>query len=95
MIVLVVGPPNHALQRTRPVRSGCNPRVPRAGSLSLGRYPNQLKRSSPLQHNNWQCPKCQDSEFEEGQIATTGGGLSKFFNVQNKKFATVTCTRCK
>ena len=29
--------PNHALQRTRPSRSGCNPRVPWAGSLSLGR----------------------------------------------------------
>jgi len=29
--------PNHALQRTRPSRPGCNPRVPRAGSLSLGR----------------------------------------------------------
>jgi hypothetical protein len=30
---------NHALQRTRPSRSGCNPCVPRAGSLSLGRSP--------------------------------------------------------
>ena len=30
-------PPNHALQRTRPSRSGCNPRVSWAGSLSLGR----------------------------------------------------------
>ncbi|MGE0375432.1 MAG: hypothetical protein AB7I48_14820 [Planctomycetaceae bacterium] len=30
--------PDHALQRTRPSRSGCNPRVPRAGSLSLGRF---------------------------------------------------------
>ena len=29
--------PNHALQRTRPSRSGCNRRVPWAGSLSLGR----------------------------------------------------------
>ena len=29
--------PNLSLQRTRPSRSGCNPRVPRAGSLSLGR----------------------------------------------------------
>jgi hypothetical protein len=28
---------NHALQRTRPSRPGCNPRLPRAGSLSLGR----------------------------------------------------------
>jgi hypothetical protein len=29
--------PNHALQRTRLVRYCCNPCVPRAGSLSLGR----------------------------------------------------------
>jgi hypothetical protein len=29
--------PNHALQRTRPSRHCCNPRVPCAGSLSLGR----------------------------------------------------------
>ena len=29
--------PNHALQRTRPSRSGCHRGVPRAGSLSLGR----------------------------------------------------------
>ena len=27
--------PNNALERTRPSHSGCNPRVPRAGSLSL------------------------------------------------------------
>ena len=29
--------PNHALQRTRPSRPGCNRSAPRAGSLSLGR----------------------------------------------------------
>lgn len=29
--------PNHVLQRTRPSRPGCNPRVPRAESLGLGR----------------------------------------------------------
>jgi len=28
--------PNQVLQRTRPSRRGCNPRVPRAGSLSAG-----------------------------------------------------------
>src|SRR5438067_12562861 len=36
--------PNHALQRTRPSRSGCNPRVPRAGSLSLGLGSTSEKR---------------------------------------------------
>jgi hypothetical protein len=30
-------PPNHALQRTRRGHRGCNPCVPCAGSLSLGR----------------------------------------------------------
>ncbi len=29
--------PNHALQRTRPSRPGCNQASSRAGSLSLGR----------------------------------------------------------
>jgi predicted nucleic-acid-binding Zn-ribbon protein len=48
-----------------------------------------------MQHDNWQCPKCNNNEFETGQFAATGGGLSKIFDVQNKKFTTVTCSRCK
>ena len=48
-----------------------------------------------MEHRKWQCLKCHNKNFETGQFAATGGGLSKFFNVQNKKFATVTCTRCK
>ncbi|MFA6808214.1 MAG: zinc ribbon domain-containing protein [Eubacteriales bacterium] len=43
----------------------------------------------------WVCPKCNNTEYETGQFAATGGGLSKFFDIQNKKFSTVTCTRCK
>ena len=34
---MTLTPPNHALQRTRPSRYGCNRGVPWAGSLSLGR----------------------------------------------------------
>ncbi len=48
-----------------------------------------------MEHNNWQCPKCRNTEFETDQFAATGGGFSKFFDVQNKKFTTVTCSRCK
>ena len=48
-----------------------------------------------MQHSNWQCLKCQHTEYETGQFAATGGGLSKIFDVQNKKFTTVTCTNCK
>jgi predicted nucleic-acid-binding Zn-ribbon protein len=48
-----------------------------------------------VEHRNWHCPKCEHTEFETGQFAATGGGLTKFFNIQNKKFTTVTCSHCK
>ena len=48
-----------------------------------------------MEHNNWQCPKCNNQQFETDQFAATGGGLTKFFNIQNKKYTTVSCTRCR
>ena len=48
-----------------------------------------------MQHQNWECPKCQNKDFEEGQFYATGGAATKFFNIQNKKFTTVTCERCQ
>lgn len=45
-------------------------------------------------HSRWSCPKCENGEFETGQFRATGGILSQIFDVQNKKFSTVTCTRC-
>lgn len=47
------------------------------------------------EHANWECPKCKNKKFEEDKLAATGGGLSKVFDVQNKKFTTVTCTNCR
>src|SRR6266513_3544762 len=41
--VIPVGTLNPSLHLTRPSRSGCNPRLPRAGSLSLGRWKNDMK----------------------------------------------------
>ncbi len=48
-----------------------------------------------MEHVNWQCPKCQNKRFETDQFAATGGGLTKFFNIQNKKYTTITCTTCR
>ncbi|MCF7807665.1 MAG: zinc ribbon domain-containing protein [Candidatus Marinimicrobia bacterium] len=48
-----------------------------------------------MQHSNWECPKCKNREFETDQFAATGGGLTKIFDIQNKKFSTVTCTHCR
>ena len=44
--------------------------------------------------NQYQCPKCGNKHFETDSIRTTGGGFSKFFNVQNRKFTVVSCTQC-
>lgn len=48
-----------------------------------------------MQHENWQCPKCQYDVFDTDQFRATGGALAKIFDVQNKKFTTVTCGRCR
>lgn len=42
----------------------------------------------------WECPKCQGTSYETDRFAATGGGFSKIFDVQNKKFNTVSCTNC-
>lgn len=45
--------------------------------------------------NNWTCPKCNNNNHERDEIRATGGMLSKLFDVQNKKFTTITCTNCR
>lgn len=40
------------------------------------------------------CPKCGHTETEVDDIATSGTGLSKFFDVQNRRFRVVSCTNC-
>jgi len=43
---------------------------------------------------NFTCPKCGNIGYEIDEIRTTGG-ISRFFDVQNKKFTAVTCNKCK
>jgi predicted nucleic-acid-binding Zn-ribbon protein len=47
-----------------------------------------------MEHKNWQCAKCGSRQFEVDQFRATGGFLAKIFDVQNKRFLTVTCTNC-
>ena len=37
------------------------------------------------------CIKCGGRHYETDQFQATGGNFAKFFDVQNKKFVTVTC----
>ena len=40
------------------------------------------------------CPKCGNRQYEVDEMRATGGAFAKIFDVQNKKFSTVTCSRC-
>lgn len=40
------------------------------------------------------CPKCGCTSYEHDQFQATGGNFAKIFDVQNKKFITVSCTQC-
>ena len=44
---------------------------------------------------NYTCPKCRGRSYETDEFRATGGFFTKLFNVQTKRFTTVTCTRCK
>lgn len=40
------------------------------------------------------CPKCGNRQYESDQFQATGGNFAKLFDIQNKKFITVSCTNC-
>ena len=46
-------------------------------------------------HLKYICPKCSHNEYEVDEFRATGGPFAKVFDVQNKKFTTVTCKRCR
>ena len=46
------------------------------------------------QSTNYVCVKCGSTNYTTDEFRATGGGFSRFFDVQNKKFVTVSCTQC-
>lgn len=44
---------------------------------------------------NYVCPKCHHREYEVDEFCATGGVFSKLFDVQNRRFTTITCKKCK
>ena len=48
-----------------------------------------------MQNLNYRCVKCNNSSYETGEFRATGSAITKFLDIQNKKFTTVTCTNCK
>ena len=40
------------------------------------------------------CPKCGCTQYESDRFQATGGGFAKVFEVQNKRFVTISCEDC-
>ena len=49
-----------------------------------------MKKNLPFQ-----CPKCQNRDYELGELRGAGGFWSKIFDVQGARFTAVTCSRCR
>lgn len=47
-----------------------------------------------MERKEYICPKCGCKEYESDKLQSTGGNFSKLFDIQNKKFITVSCRRC-
>lgn len=47
-----------------------------------------------MEKKQYVCEKCGNLHYEADQFQATGGNFAKIFDVQNKKFTTISCTRC-
>lgn len=47
-----------------------------------------------MERKQYVCPKCGNLHYETDQFQATGGNFAKIFDVQNKKFVTISCTQC-
>jgi uncharacterized protein len=47
-----------------------------------------------MEKKGFTCPKCGNRKAEFDQIRTTGSGFTRYFNIQNRKFTAVSCSRC-
>ena len=47
-----------------------------------------------MESRQYVCPKCGCMQYESDQFQATGGNFAKFFDVQNKRFITISCAKC-
>lgn len=47
-----------------------------------------------MKHENWTCPKCANNRFDAGEMRVAGSGSASVFDNEDRKFISVTCTRC-
>jgi predicted nucleic-acid-binding Zn-ribbon protein len=43
---------------------------------------------------SYSCPKCDNTSYIRDELRATGSYLAKLFDVQSKKFITISCDHC-
>jgi len=47
-----------------------------------------------MEKRTYACTKCGNRQADIDEIRTTGAGFTKYFNIQNRRFTAVSCSRC-
>lgn len=47
-----------------------------------------------MERTQYVCVKCGNQHYRSDKFQATGGNFAKVFDVQNKRFTTVSCTEC-
>ena len=47
-----------------------------------------------MEQMQYVCPKCGCRHYEHDQFQATGSNFAKLFDIQNKRFITVSCAQC-
>lgn len=58
------------------------------------KWVQDIDMSTQMKKQRYSCLKCQGTEYSDGELRTTGSGLTLFFNIQNQKYTTVSCDAC-
>ncbi|WP_286316241.1 zinc ribbon domain-containing protein [Romboutsia ilealis] len=47
-----------------------------------------------MEKKQYICPKCENTSYESDEFQATGGNFAKIFDIQNKRFITISCKKC-
>ena len=47
-----------------------------------------------IKHEKWSCPKWSHKEYDLAEMRVAGSFWTKIFDIQNKKYSAVSCTKC-
>lgn len=52
------------------------------------------RKDIDITRQRYTCPKCENKFYEIDEFRAVGSTLTRLFNVQNKKFTTISCSHC-